>query len=216
MPSYRLLDMELYPDVGSPLAFSLLGFKVQYRMTYRFLAEMNSLDLFNGLESASRGHLRRAEGLLDLEDSQDYKGFYRALNEHFKRKGLSLNMSEDCFIRLCQSLNKRDLLQLRLAKNKEGLVHGGQFRILDRAMIRLSFSFISEEGKESRAAYLLIWDLIQEACQKNKKIDLEGSMAPTIEQFYRSFGAEQCTYFRVSHCRSFLLSMALEAKRLLF
>ena len=215
MPSYVLLDMELYPTEVSPLSFSMLGHKVQYRMTYTFRDVSDSTLLFKELESANRGHIRKAESCLSVVDSSDYHTFYEGLSAHFKRKGLVFHLKADDFIRLCKRLEKRSFLQVRLAKDQDGIVHGGQFRILDNTMIRLCFSFISDEGKSSRASYLLIWDLMKKACETAKSIDLEGSMAPSVEQFYRSFGAEQHTYFRVSYCKSFLLSMALEAKRLL-
>ena len=45
---------------------------------------------------------------------------------------------------------------------------------------------------------LVLWDAIHEAKNRGSKIfDFEGSMIPTIAEFFRSFGAVQTPYLKV-------------------
>jgi hypothetical protein len=53
-----------------------------------------------------------------------------------------------------------------------------------------------EEGKEKRAAFLLVDEFIKQNCDKNNVLDFEGSEIPGIERFFKGFGAVLENYYQ--------------------
>ncbi|MBU2650508.1 MAG: GNAT family N-acetyltransferase [Bacteroidetes bacterium] len=60
------------------------------------------------------------------------------------------------------------------------------------------FSGMNQEGRESRAMFLLIDHFIREHAQSHLVLDFDGSNDPDLARFYRGFGSNECHYLRVT------------------
>lgn len=84
--------------------------------------------------------------------------------------------------------------QGRIIAGLFGLVVGGRFTYLAPVSDR--------EGKECRAMFLLVDYVLDEICCRNSLIfDCEGSMIEGVARFYKGFGAENESYYRISRGR---------------
>ncbi len=79
---------------------------------------------------------------------------------------------------------------------KDNLMAAGFFIITEKRIINLLPS-IDDEGKEIGAGFYLIDHLIRQHAGSQKVLDFEGSMIPSIARFYKSFGAQEQTYWRL-------------------
>jgi hypothetical protein len=69
------------------------------------------------------------------------------------------------------------------------------------------------ELRNSSAGSLCMWAAIENAATVAANFDFEGSMIEPIEHFFRSFGAVQQPYHRVSRANSRLIRVGLGLKQ---
>lgn len=78
----------------------------------------------------------------------------------------------------------------------ENLFATGFFILTENKIINLLPS-TGEDGKNNGAGFLMIDHLVREFAGSEKTLDFEGSMIPGIARFYKSFGAQEQTYWRL-------------------
>ncbi|HXH18092.1 MAG TPA: GNAT family N-acetyltransferase [Chitinophagales bacterium] len=79
---------------------------------------------------------------------------------------------------------------------RDNLFAAGFFIVTDSRIINLLPS-IDEEGKEIGAGFYLVDYLVRHYAGSGRVLDFEGSMIPTIARFYKSFGAQEQTYWHL-------------------
>ncbi|MDZ4847448.1 MAG: hypothetical protein SH857_18085 [Chitinophagales bacterium] len=78
----------------------------------------------------------------------------------------------------------------------ENLFAAGFFIVTENKIINLLPS-TGEDGKNNGAGFLMIDYLIRKFAGSDKTLDFEGSMIPGIARFYKNFGAQEQTYWRL-------------------
>ena len=80
-----------------------------------------------------------------------------------------------------------------------------------------AFSASSPEGKEKRAMFFLVNEIIKKNQERHLTLDFEGSNNPDIAFFYRGFGARKISYqrLRVFHYPTFVKRFILIAREIL-
>ncbi len=80
-----------------------------------------------------------------------------------------------------------------------------------------AFSAGSDEGKEKRAMFFLVNEIIKENQGRHLVLDFEGSNDPDIAFFYKGFGAQKLTYQRIRSFRypAFVKRMMLMGRKIL-
>jgi len=98
----------------------------------------------------------------------------------------------------CLTLNYEDLCgnpQKSLLMIEEFLKKSGL--IFKKKTIYYMFGGSNPKFRNSQSLSLLMWNAIQLGISQNKSFDFEGSMIQPIENFFRSFGANQVPYFEL-------------------
>ena len=72
------------------------------------------------------------------------------------------------------------------------------------------FPVSTEEGKRSKAMFLLLDFVVQKYAGTDVIIDFEGSENPGISRFYKGFGAESKPYYYYEHCALPFLSKVIK------
>jgi hypothetical protein len=99
-------------------------------------------------------------------------------------------------------------LMVSCLKRRSGVVMGGwlpdgklcaaAFFLLDRSRIIFHFAASNSKARESGAMFLLIDSFIREHAGQALTLDFEGSNDPNVARFYKSFGANESNYFKVT------------------
>lgn len=87
-----------------------------------------------------------------------------------------------------------------IKNEKEELVAAAFYMFTPSRLIHLS-NAISPEGKENGAMHKLVDTLVRINAYHPKVLDFEGSMIPSIAQFYQSFGAKKVPYWEIRRNR---------------
>ncbi len=82
-------------------------------------------------------------------------------------------------------------------KNESGKIVAANFYLISNFRIIHLLSTITPEGKESRAQYFLLDNIIREYAMRNCVLDFEGSSVPGVARFYKGFGAEEVQYHQI-------------------
>ncbi len=78
---------------------------------------------------------------------------------------------------------------------KDQILLGGAIFLKDNERINYLFSVVTSQGKKQQATSMLINNVINKYSNSRYIFDFEGSMIPGIASFFKSFGAEQESYF---------------------
>jgi hypothetical protein len=78
----------------------------------------------------------------------------------------------------------------------DNLYATGFFATTENRILNLLPS-IDDEGKDAGAGFYLVDHVIRKYAGTGRVLDFEGSMIPSIARFYKSFGAQEQTYWRL-------------------
>jgi len=98
------------------------------------------------------------------------------------------------FERLCGELQNRNMIFIRQVRNNTGVLLNNSIFFRDEHRIYNIMSVSLPEGREKRAHFYLLDQLIAEFAAKKILLDLEGSDVPGIAEFYRKFGSSNQPY----------------------
>jgi len=79
--------------------------------------------------------------------------------------------------------------------NSENELIGGAFFLIDQHRITYLFSALNGEGRKKQVMSLLIDTIIKQNSKSEFILDFEGSMIKPIASFFKSFGAQQESYY---------------------
>ncbi|MEM1321918.1 MAG: GNAT family N-acetyltransferase [Bacteroidota bacterium] len=187
------------------LPFYWKGYKQTTRYTYVF-DDLSDLDaIFLGLNSSVRNKIRKAEKQLTITTVEDIEIFYQLNQKTFARQQMDAPHSLAFLRKLDKALEERAQRYIYIAKDAEGQAHAGLYLTWDRHTAYNLMLGADTQLRTSGAVQLLLWRAIQEAARRCLRFDFEGSMLPSVESLFRSFGARQQPYFRLYKGRNRLM-----------
>ena len=71
-----------------------------------------------------------------------------------------------------------------------------------------------ETFKSSGAYSLLIWKAIQMSAKLTQQFNFCGSMLPSVERFFRSFGGEQTPYLHIKKTKLLVIKIILYLQKI--
>jgi hypothetical protein len=92
------------------------------------------------------------------------------------------------FEKLCRELTRNKMIFARQVKDPSGNLLNSSIFFRDENRIYNIMSVSLPSGREKRAHFFLLDQLIMEFATENMWLDLEGSEVPGIAEFYRKFG----------------------------
>lgn len=186
-----LLDIALPPDIVDTQPFIWKKFQVRPAYTYRINLSETPEQIASRFAPRLRNSIRKEQGLYEVRDAEPAVAF-NLINSTLIRNGLRPDSA---------AMN-------RIISNSHA--EGWGFGLLAfEGNQAVAAVWIIGDGKEAHYLFGGTLDggggpgfLLFEAIKKLRNLgyhvlDLEGSMQPGIEQFFRSFGAEMTTYFRI-------------------
>ena len=193
-----------YFDVKFPLSYTYwspfywAGYKQETHYTYR-IEDMSNIDnVFARFDYAKQKQIRKAQNAGITVD------FDMTVDELYDLQctQLSVRGSKDYWSRVLvrsimdHSRSRGQGLIVR-AKDKDGNTHAAVGIVWDDHNAWEILSAIHPNYQTSGASTLVVWEAMQQAAQKTKAWDFEGSMIEGVENSFRQFGGVPTPYFEI-------------------
>ncbi|MEN9548264.1 MAG: hypothetical protein RIR12_855 [Bacteroidota bacterium] len=120
-------------------------------------------------------------------------------NEQQPKSPHVTNFYFDQLINLAALWKEKKQLVVRTVSNKEGTLLAGVMLFKENRRLYNIVSYTSKAGRNCEANYFLYDSLIKEMCGENSELDFEGSDISSIAFFYKSFGAVNKVYFKITY-----------------
>ena len=98
-------------------------------------------------------------------------------------------------------------------RDNQGNLQAAWFAVYDSHCAHALLSAKAPNVQSADISALLIWRLIETLSTRTDAFDFEGSMEPTLEYFYRSFGAIQVPLMEVSKIDNPIFPLLLKLRR---
>jgi len=204
------LDLELYITktykyIALSTSFKPSTFHKITKRTNLFLPVDDYLD--SKPSSTLRNNLKRAlKDKLTLKYESDYKNGLKFLKEHFHLTGHIPNEKEWQFYESVMRIANKKKASKFIFVMKEDVPIQFSFWIIGQNTAYYLLNISSPEGRKSGASHFAIHQFITENKNTIKLIDFEGSSIDGVKRFYKSFGAQEESYYlsQVNHLPFFL------------
>lgn len=159
------------------------------------------------MESSARNHIRKASDLLQIDPNAPATVLLDLVRKSMNRKNIAFRLTTERFQEITENIQQHATLKIYAAYNQEQEPQAAIAVIWDAKRASFWLSGSSQAGRKSGAIYLLLWAAIKEAAKKDLIFDFEGSMAPSVEAVFRSFGATRTPYYRLYRAKPRILSL---------
>jgi len=199
LPEYDLFSQNFSPLESNWLPFYWKQFRGTVNYTYR-LEDLTDLEkVWHGFRSNVRREIRKAEKQIVVQNYTNIDRFIKLVKETFHRQGLKLPFTETVMKRLDKECAKRDARRILFAEDNRGRIHAALYLGWDQNTTYYLIGGGDPVLRTSGATSLLLWDAIQFSSSVSRVFDFEGSMIEPIERFFRSFGARQVPYLKITN-----------------
>jgi hypothetical protein len=197
LPRFDLFAQSFHPRVTNWLPFYWSGFQATVRYTYR-LDDLGDLDRVQaGFRPSLRREIRKAERTLVVRSDLGLPAFLELNAKTFRRQGLPLPYSREVVERVDAACARHDARRVFFAVDGDGRAHAALYVVWNRDSAYYLMSGGDPALRTSGAGSLLAWEAIRFCSGVTRGFDFEGSLIPSVERFFRSFGARQVPYLHV-------------------
>jgi SAM-dependent methyltransferase len=198
LPRFDLFRQAFHPSVTNWLPFYWSGFQATVRYTYR-LDDLTDLDgVWSGFRDSLRRQIRKAERSVAVRTDLGLAAFLEINEKSFRRQNLPLPHSWELVERLDAACALHDARRVFFAVDGQDRIHAALYIVWDGDSAYYLMSGGDPRLRTSGAGSLLVWEAIRFCSGVTRSFDFEGSMVPSLERFFRSFGARQVPYLLVS------------------
>ncbi|MDA6067157.1 GNAT family N-acetyltransferase [Idiomarina abyssalis] len=215
LPSHAEYSQNWHCDRTNWLPFYWQGFSETTRYTYRLDISTEKEILWKGLQENTRREIRKSIDRVGVKVRKGTLDEFWELNKlTFDRQGRSMPYTRKFVERIDEAANKKGACDCLVAEGSDGRLHAGAYIVRGGNTAYYLMGGGDPELRSSGATSLVLWEAICSQPDEVDVFDFEGSMIEPIERFFRSFGAIQTPYFRVSKTSSRLLKAIKLAKEL--
>ncbi len=189
-----------------------LGFEQTSKITYR-ITDLSDIEAVWANTNANiKTDVRKAKKTLEITSNRSFEEFYALLVQTFQRQGKPCPFDFSSLQRVVDGTISRNAGRLFFAVDEEDKIHAAVFIIWDKKCGYYLMSGANPDLRNSGAGSLCLWEAISFCSTVTEAFDFEGSMVEGIERFFRGFGGEQVTYYRLRWFSNSLLSLAYSYK----
>lgn len=199
LPSYQHCYLHLRPQSHLGMAFHLAGFDLSTRYTYIVPELSDAEGLFMQCRENIRREIRKAEKSLHVTLSDDIDLLHTVKKAHYTAQKGQYQISKSLLQRGFTYAREQQQGELLVAKDNQGHPQGALWYVWDTESAYYLHGGTFLHAKNSGAMSLLLWTALTRAAQHTRTFNFEGSMVPSIERYFRSFGGERTPYLAVSH-----------------
>jgi lipid II:glycine glycyltransferase (peptidoglycan interpeptide bridge formation enzyme) len=191
-----LVEFCLPVEIRDSQAYSWAGFDVKPRHTYHIPLDRTEEELLSAMSPERRKNIRKAidEGL-KVEAVADVERFNTMIEHTIRRQRISID--KEIFNKLLKSEALAENRSMYIC-SKDGKDLAASLIVHDKEKAYYLIGGYDSENSHAGAGTLNLWQAILDSKYRGNQIfDLEGSMIPEVERYFRGFGGELKTYFSV-------------------
>lgn len=203
------------PLVTNWLPFCWQGYRQCTRYTY-LLPDINDPDsVFRAFDSQNQRQrkIRKLLPLLHLKDDMEVDDFATLHQRYCHSRGRHDLLPQRLIKQVCHAAIARRQGVILAVEDGQGKVAAATFYVYDDHSTHALIMCQNPENRVQNAADLLIWLSIRYFSSRCRCFDFEGSMLPSVEHYYRSFGAQQIPFFEVTRCHNPLFRLLLHVQK---
>jgi len=198
LPRFDVFRQAFHPSVTNWLPFHWRGFEASVLYTYR-LEDLTDLDrIWSGFRQNVRREIRKAARVVTVRSDLGLRAFLELNEKTFHRQNLALPYPRESVERLDAACAVRDARRMFFAVDERDRVHAALYVVWDAESAYYLMSGADPTLRTSGAGSLLAWEAIRFCAGVSRSFDFEGSMIPSLERFFRAFGARQTPYLFVT------------------
>ena len=198
LPRFASFSQVFSPEIDNWLPWYWAGYKQTTRYTY-VLNDLSSTEsLWRNLAPKVRSEIKKARASLEVRSPGTLGDFLTLMDKTFERQGRINPVPRAVIERLDAACAARQQCRLFLACDHEGRAHAGSYLVWDDQSAYYLMGGGDPSLRTSGASSLCIWAAIEHAAKVTRIFNFEGSMIPSIESFFRSFGGVRVPLSKVS------------------
>lgn len=204
LPPTSYLAHNCHHGLTDWLPFYWAGFRQTTRYTYIIPAGTTTEKLHANMSANIRRNIAKAEKRYGAQVANDLSidEFTRLQTATFDRQGERLSTyQQEVLPRLIEACRRQGQGDLWACRDEAGAILSAAFITWTGKQTYYIAGGSDARGRESGAQSLLLRTLIQQSIRQGRAFDLEGSMLPGVERFFRELGAIQTPYFQVTRGR---------------
>lgn len=215
LPSYDHFVQSWDHTQTNWLPFYWKGFSQTTRYSYR-IEELDLEKVWFGFQENIRREIRKAsnKAKLRVRENLPLEDFWAMYTMVFERQGKKVPLSKQFIQCFDQAAVQKSRRKIFIAEDEQGRHHAGVYLVWDENSAYYLMGGGDPHLRSSGATSLCMWEAIKFASTVSRAFDFEGSMLEPVERFFRSFGAVQTPYHRVSHTPSRVIKVANSIKHL--
>ena len=203
------------PMVTDWLPFYWRGYKQTTRYTYLIDDISDPERVFESFDRTKerQRRIRRISDSYSVDTKIDTETFINLHNEYWQSRGQRDLLPKELMRRVIDTATARGQGLTIGLRDAEGKLAAAWFAVYDSHCAHALLSAKAPEEQSADVSALLIWRMIEALSGRTEAFDFEGSMEPTLEYFYRSFGARQVPLLEVSRVGNPVLPLLLKLRR---
>lgn len=155
--------------------------------------------LFENFSKNSKRNIKKAR---ELSLSIDYSiGIDDFLEFYHEEKGDYAKIDELVIRKLIETLAQKRVLKIVTCRDKNGIVVAAVCLICWEKRIINLLPVSSKAGKEMKAMFLIMNQIVEQHAEREILLDFEGSRVEGVARFYRGFGPKNQPYYTIERCR---------------
>jgi len=212
LPKVDRFEQSFNCNITNLLPFYWNDYKLSMGYIY-IIEDLKDIDkAFANLSSDTRRKVRNAEkNGIEIIHSKDIETFYNINKITFEKQNIKIPYSLDFIKNLYTKAKEHQSIDIQFAI-KDDVVYSVGLYACDKNFLYLLARSSNREIQLHNSEYLLDWEMIKFASQKNISFNFTGSMIENVERRIHSFGAIQKAYPIIIKDNSKLLKIVQSIK----
>ena len=204
---YKSFWQNFHYDFTDWLPFYWSGYKQTTRYTYLLKNLKNSDYLWDNMSQQTRRNIKKATERFHITVKQGISidDFMQVYTQTFERQHIKNTQDIQVLQRLIEVCRQRKQGELWGGYDQQGRIHAAVFIVWQKQSAYYLAGGGDTELRQSGAHSLVLWEAIQYTAGYSEVFDLEGSMLPGVERFFRELGGIQTPYFAIQKGKPGLL-----------
>lgn len=212
LPKVSYFVQNFHHSISNWLPLYWKGFKQTTRYTYIIDNDTDIQELSKNLETDIRRRTKKAENIgVEVFESEDIEKFFELNKMTFQRQKINIPYTFDFVSNLYNNCKKHSSVKMFFAKYENEVI-ACNFLVYDKNTVYYLMGGIDPDKRDLGGMDAVQFESIKFALNNNKAFDFEGSMIESIEKYFRSFGALQKQYFKITKSTNIFIKI-IEALR---
>ncbi len=209
LPDPYVWSLAMPPGLKQAGLFRFFDFRSEVRQTFHIDLAQDEAELLANMSESLRRNIRAGEAEITVTEEPDALHLLHSYQKvTLEDKGRLQHHSFEDLKRLFDACVRHDSGVLWAAKSADGRIQGLILHVWDNERGYYLMGARNPAGESYRAMSALLWHAVRASKKRGHKIfDLEGSMDPGVERFFRNFGGRRELYIILHKNRSMVWKM---------